>query len=587
MSTTAAGVRNLISLYLAPYRRSVAILALTVFGTLGLRLLNPAILSSFIDQATRGAAVEALTRQALLFLAAAIALQVLAVLENWCAAELGLRTTNRLRADLARHALSLEMAFHAAHTPGEMIERVDGDVGTLADLFSRFVVDVVGSVLLVLAVLVLMFTIDWLAGVAFTVFCAITFAVMMSLRDVAVSAFRNERRASAELFGFLEERLVGTEDVRANGAVGYVMRRLFEKSRPVWHSLVGASTISSAATGSARILFAVGTALALGIGAYLYTTGIATIGTVFLLFRYSDVLSQPLDRLARQLANLQQAGASAIRIGDLLSTKSRIRDDGTRQLPSHGALSLTAEKLTFAYVESEDGKVQNAVSQVDFRLEAGRVLGLLGRTGSGKTSLARLALRLYEPQGGRILVGEVPVGEVSVRDLRRRVAYVTQDVQLFDASLRENLTLFDESIDDARILGAFSQLELREWLATFGGRLDARLSGSEGGLSAGEAQLIALVRAFLRDPGLIVLDEATSRLDPITERRLGTALARLLAGRTAVIIAHRLETVERADMILILEHGRQVEFGERASLAGDSTSRLYGLLRAGAGEELA
>jgi ABC-type multidrug transport system fused ATPase/permease subunit len=548
------------------------------------------ILRSFIDLAADTAPMRDLVRQGLLFLAIAILLQGLTVLEDGMAANLGLLTTNRLRSDLTLHCLGLDMSFHKGHTPGEMIERVDGDVGNLANLFSRFLVEILGSVLLIAGVLVLMYTIDWRVGAAFTLFCAVALVILASMKDIAVPRYRKASQATAELFGFVEERLTGTEDVRGNGAVAWVIRGLLEHSRAAWRTKVAANTVGSVVAGVGWILFAIGSALSLALGAMLYQRGAATIGTVYLIFGYAQLLTQPIERLVRQLTDLQQAGASAVRIFDLLDLRPSILDKGTTSIPSGSALSVSLEGVSFAYRDdpsTEDPDGTNALSGIDFHLPPGTVLGLLGRTGSGKTSLARLLMRFYEPQQGRVCIGGVALPEIPLAVLRQRVALVTQDIQLFDASLRENITLFDPSIKDERIHETFERLGLTDWLAALSGGLETRLAQGGSRLSAGEAQLLAFARVFLREPGLIVLDEASSRLDPATEARLDRGMQGLLEGRTAIIIAHRLRTVQRADQILILEGGRQLEYGERRALAADGRSHFASLLRAGLEETLA
>jgi ABC-type multidrug transport system fused ATPase/permease subunit len=223
---------------------------------------------------------------------------------------------------------------------------------------------------------------------------------------------------------------------------------------------------------------------------------------------------------------------------------------------------------------------------INFTLQPGRVLGLLGRTGSGKTTLARLVFRLFDPTHGLIELGGVSLTLPQLKPLRQRVALVTQDVQLFQASVRDNLTFFDRSVPDERILEVIHELGLSAWYENLPKGLDTKLESGGRSLSAGEAQLLAFTRVFLKDPGLIILDEASSRLDPATEQLIERAMDRLLQNRTAIIIAHRLGTIHRTDEIMILEKGAIVEHGGRKALGADADSRFYHLLQTGLEEVL-
>jgi ABC-type multidrug transport system fused ATPase/permease subunit len=227
------------------------------------------------------------------------------------------------------------------------------------------------------------------------------------------------------------------------------------------------------------------------------------------------------------------------------------------------------------------------LSGVDLHLPAGQTLGLVGRTGSGKTTIARLVLRLYDPTEGVLRVGGVDLRRTDRSERRRRIGAVTQDVQLFAASVRDNLTLFrPELAGDDRLRAVLAEVGLGGWLAGLPDGLDTPLggqgtgAGAGAGVSAGEAQLLAFARAFLTDPGLVVLDEASSRLDPATEQRIEAAIDRLLTNRTAVLIAHRLSSLSRVDQIAVVADGRVVEYGPRAELATDPDSRFARLLAA-------
>jgi ATP-binding cassette subfamily B protein len=319
-----------------------------------------------------------------------------------------------------------------------------------------------------------------------------------------------------------------------------------------------------------------------------------------LIIAYISMLAGPLDILRIQSANLQRATSAINRVSELFRLQPRVRTVGTAILPP-GALSVRFNRVSFAYTEGEQADATAwteaaddaglVLRDVTFNVPAGRVLGVLGRTGSGKTTLTRLLFRLYDPISGTVMLGDNDIRDMPLDNLRARVGMVTQDVQLFSATLRDNIAFFDPTVSDERIAAALEALGLQDWIAAMPQGLDTRLTSGGEGMSAGEAQMLAFTRLLLKDPGLIILDEAASRLDPITEQRLQRAINRLLhppegvggtgglAGhRSAIIIAHRLHTLQQADDILILESGRVVEYGPRVQLAADPGSRFYSLL---------
>lgn len=573
----------LLKTYVGPYWRRAALLLVLLLIGVSLQLAGPQLLRGTIDAAAGGASNQFLALLAGLYLLAALLGQVVLVAEHYFGGALGWDTTNRLRVDLLRHCLRLDPPFFAANPPGALVARIDGDVTRLSKFFAELLVQLISNVLLLCGIMALSFILDWRAGLGIAIFALVTFFTLYGLRKVAVQPWENASRSDAELYGFLEERLSGTEDLRALGATGYAAAGLSTidgRLRRAWRR---AAAIGSIPISTALVLLAGAAALALGLGGWLYVRGEMSIGDAYLLFAYAELLRRPMEQFGRQIEELQQAGAGAVRVNELFNQRSNLLDGVGPPLPP-GPLGLNLNSVDFVYADGPQNPAapQPAVlHNITLQLHPGEVLGLLGRTGSGKSTLARLLFRLYDPTQGSVCLGGRDLRDLALNDLRSRIGFVTQDIQLFHASVRDNLTLFDADIPDQRMLGLLEELGLGSWLAHQPAGLDSMIAPDGSNLSAGESQLLALARVFLHDPGLVILDEASSRLDPATEALIEQAINRLLSGRTAVIIAHRLRTVQRADKILILEDGRMAEYGPRIALAANPQSRFAELLRIG------
>jgi ATP-binding cassette, subfamily B, bacterial len=582
MVTRSSSHWRLLAATLAPHRRVLVLLGIVLAAASALPLAGPQLLRRFVDDAIAGAPLAALLPLAGAYIALGLGAQVAAVGTAWVATRTAWTATNRLRVDAADHALRLDLGFHGVTSPGSVVERVDGDASAIARFFTDVVIRVVGAAAMLAGATLLVAREDWRVGLAMAVFTAFALAVAVRLRDRAVEPAAAERGAWAGWQGLITEHLDGAEDLRGLGARDHALDKQAQAATEQLHASLAAERAGAAIWSWMAGFFALGGALMLLAGWLLLRSGSITLGTVLLLFAYTQVIRQPLIELAEQLQEVQRAAAGAARIGDLLATRPAV-DAGGRGTLAHGPLALRLEGVSFGYRPAEP-----VLHEVDLEVPAGTVLGVVGASGSGKTTVARLALRLADPSAGRVLLGGMDLREVSAATLRRRVAVVTQDVHLLEGSVRDNLTVYGSvDADDDAIRAVLRDLGLGSWLARLTEGLDTVLGSTGTVLSAGEAQLLGLGRAFLRDPGLVVLDEASSRVDPATAELVEANLDRLLAGRTTVVIAHRLRAVERADAIAVLADGRVVEHGPRAALAADPHSRFAGLLaleRAEAGD---
>ena len=575
---------SLLRRYLGPQLPFVLTLGVLLLLSLGLQLFLPQIVRYFIDEAQRGAAVAALAATAGTFIAIAVLQQFVQVFATYFSERVGWTATNNIREDLAAHALSLDMSYHNDRTPGEMIERVDGDPNELGTFFSLFIFEMLGSLLLLIGILVLLLREDWRAGLALTAFVAVGMLVLISLRNIAVPYWKANRAASADSFGFLEERLAGTEDIRSNDAKPYVMRRFHELMRSWYAKALKAGIMSSIMFSTTMFMFGAGSAISLSVGAYLYFGGHISLGTVYLIFHYTQMLVMPINRFTQQLDSFQRASAAISRIRELDSIRKTVLDppaEDSVDLPQGKPLSVRFDGVTFAYGDDP------VLSERRARAEAGARPRPAGPHRQRQDHHDPPPLPPLRPvTAGVVRVGGQDIRRMPVTRLRRHISMVTQDVRLFHGTVRDNLTFFDESIPDDRLVEVIDELQMRPWLDSLPDGLDTRLLSEGAGLSAGEAQLLAFARVFLKGSGVLILDEASSRLDRGTEQMIERAVDRLVRDRTVIVIAHHLATIRRCDEIAILEHGSLVEHGDRERLAADPSTRFHRLLQTGLEEVL-
>jgi ATP-binding cassette, subfamily B, bacterial len=572
-----------LSRYLKPQIPQVGLMTILLLTGIALQLINPQVIRYFLDTAQAGGASRSLLLAALVFIAFAVLQQVMGLAARYTSLNVGWSATNHMRRDLALHVLRLDMPFHKQHTPGELIDRVNGDIDQLKNFFSEFAIRVLGDGLLLIGILVLLFRESFTVGVGMLVYTALTLLILRLIQGMAVSKWAAERRAGTEMYGYVEERISGAEEMRAAGAEAYALRRLYALMRSFLHHRRAAFVVSTLTYGLTNLVYVAGYAAGLALGVFLYARGEATLGTAYLITYYVGMLADPLQNIRGQIQDLQHATASIHRVQSILDLQPQVAEPThTIQTLPGGPLAVAYDNVSFHYDENE-----NVLHSVSFNIHPGRVLGILGRTGSGKSTLTRLLFRLYDPAQGQVRLGDIDIRQVSLSNLRQRVGMVTQDVQLFGASVRDNLTFFNRSITDEQLIAVLQDLRLWDWVQSLPQGLDTIMASGGKSLSAGEAQLLAFARVFLKDPGLVILDEASSRLDPSTETLMERAVDRLFTRRTGVVIAHRLKTIQRADDILILEDGRIVEFGPRQTLASDPQSHFHRLLQTGLEEVLA
>jgi ATP-binding cassette, subfamily B, bacterial len=488
----------------------------------------------------------------------------------------------RLRDRMVTRTLALPVSFFTDRSVGEVTDRLSTDVDTLArGVFvqgKRIAMGMLGAV----AALVTSITVDPRLTALFVPACAlIALAGWRAGRGVAM-AMRQVQGEWAEAAGTAEEAFGARDDLRQALGRGLVMRRWAEHShRVAAHSrrtVRARNRLTLATVGSLRLFQFV----TLVSGTTLALRGDIGVGSVWAAFGLVTLFSARIEDVLQSLPQLTEAVAAGQRVGELLAETPERATTVTDPLGTtvrwQEPVAVVFDRVSFAYGDGPD-----VLHEVSLTVRPGRSLAVVGRTGSGKTTLSRLVNRSLEPAPGSVYLDGVDVGGIDLAELRSHVGVISQRVELLQATVRDNVTLYNDGISDARVLAAFELLGLAEWLDALPAGLDSELGAGQVVLSAGEQQLIAFARLLVRNPSVVVLDEATARLDPGTEALLQGAAERLLAGRTAIIIAHRLATIAGVDDIAVLDGGRVVEHGTRRALLADGTTRFARLVEADGG----
>ncbi|SEO96774.1 ABC transporter ATP-binding protein [Trujillonella endophytica] len=476
-----------------------------------------------------------------------------------------------LRTRAFRHVHDLSVLHQQGQRRGSLVSRVTSDVDQLSTFMQWGGVLGVVSLGQLIVATVVMFVYSWqLTLLVLACFVPLAFAVRFFARKLA-TVYGVVRERVGDVLAAVSEAVVGASTVRAYGVRERTAARLDAAIDRHYRAQVEAQKTTAAVFVSGELVASFANAAVIVVGVLLGLAGDITPGTLIAFLFLVSLFVAPVQTASEVLNEAQNAVAGFRRVLDVLDTEPDVRDpaaDGAaaRDLPD-GPLGVRFEGVGFRYAPD----ARPALSGVDLELVPRRRVAIVGETGSGKTTFAKLVTRLMDPTEGRLLLGSpaagwVPLDEVAFASLRRRVVMVPQDGYLFDASVAANVRYGRPGLTDAEVTEAFTDLGLGDWLAGLPAGVDTPVGQRGESLSAGERQLVAIARAYVGDPDLLVLDEATSAVDPATERRLTAALDRLTSGRTTLTIAHRLSTAERADEVLVVDEGRVVQRGSHADL---------------------
>lgn len=561
--------------YLHPYRGLTALAVLLLLAGAGLALVGPLLTQRALDVAIPARDTGLLGTLALLFLAALVLEFIVEYGQTLLTTYLGQRVMYDLRMQIFGHLQRLSISYFDRNPVGRLMTRVTSDVETLNELFSSGVVTVFGDVFTLLAIMAMMLWIDWrLALVTFAVIPLVWLTARIFRRRVR-QAFGDIRVRLARLNAYLQERLSGMRVVQLFGREADSAARFAELNQEHLEAHRRSITIYAVFFPVVELLTAVAMALLLYYGGLRALAGTITVGVLAAFIQLTRRFFQPLQDLSEKFNLLQSAMASSERVFALLDQPVTVLEPvNPVRLPRPVRGEVRFEGVWFRY--SPEGPW--VLRDVSFTASPGQTVALVGHTGAGKTTIVNLLLRFYDPDRGRILIDGVDIRELSTSDLRSLIGFVQQDLFLFAGDIQHNLTL-DAPIPPEAARQAARRVGADRFIERLPAGYDHRLGERGRSLSVGERQLLSFARALALDPTILVLDEATSSVDAEAEGQIQRAIAELMAGRTSLVVAHRLSTILHADEILVLQHGEIRERGSHRELLAQRGlyERLYQL----------
>jgi len=548
--------------YLRPHRwRMGAALLLTLCES-SLTLLMPYLLKVAIDQYITPGDLSGLTRIVMWIGTAFLGVFVVSGCQRYLLSWVGQRVLTNLRGQLFRHLQRIQLGYHDTHIVGVTVSRVINDVAEINELLSQGVITLIGDLFVLVGIIVIMVSMSpRLALFTFSVLPLMFLATWLFSRQ-ARTAFRETRARVAAVVGDLAEDLSGMRAIQAFAQEEASQARFVRVNVENRNAYINAMSLSFIFLPAVEFLGMLATVIVLWFGGRFVVQGQVSIGVMVAFLSYVTRFFQPIQELSRLYTTLQSAMAGGEQVLKLLDTPLGVADlpEAVELPPIVGKVEL--ENVSFQYREG----TPTVLHDINLTIQPGQTVALVGHTGAGKTSIANLVARFYDVSSGAVLIDGIDIRQVTQESLRRQVRVVPQDPFLFSRTIAENIRYGQPDASDQAVDQAARQANAHDFIAALPGGYQTRILEGGVNLSVGQRQLLSIARAILADPRILILDEATANIDTMTEVLIQGALERLLAGRTAIVIAHRLSTVRNADWIYVLDQGHIIEQGGHSDL---------------------
>ncbi len=548
-----------------------------LFAATGMSLVGPLLVKRAIDVNIAAKDYRGLIITVCVYVLAQLVFLLLTYVQRWKLEAAGQKIITALRERLFAKVTEMSVSFFDKNPVGRLIARVESDTEAMRLLFTSAVVTFAGDVLMFLGMLGIMAYVNWKLMLLTGIIIPPIVVASIVFSKKTTPQFLTVRKRTADLTAFLAEHLQGSAVVQIFGREKQAADGMWHASQRKYKTAVRVELMVVAFFNSIFLTEVFGTGIILWYGGKWGLGGAVTIGTLVMFIGYLRRFFEPLHRFSEELSTFQRAFSGAQRAFELLDAEPEVMDKAAAKEWTRLEKAVEFENVWFSY--ANDGRDDWVLRDISITVPKGERWALVGATGGGKTSIISLLLRFYQPQRGRILVDGIDINDIRQTELRSKVGLVLQDIFLFPGNVLENLRMGDERITPERVMEAACRLGVDDVIRRLPKGLDTELAERGENLSTGERQLLSFLRAMLVDPDILVLDEATSSVDPQTERLLQCAMAELMAGRTSVVIAHRLSTVVDADNILVIHNGEITERGKHEQLLerGGYYSKLFTL----------
>ncbi|AMR88273.1 ABC transporter ATP-binding protein [Bacillus thuringiensis] len=547
--------------YMGYQKVSLMLAMILVFITTVLSLLGPYYMGVIIDDYIVPKDVSGTIRMCMLLIAIYGTSVVFIWLQTFIMNNVALKTIQKIRQDIFEKIQTLSLRFFDIRSQGELMSRVTNDIDNLNQALTQSVVQIISSALTFIGVTIAMFSLNFMLASMTLLIIPTMYVVTKKLVTRSGENFAKRQKALGELNGFAEEAIIGVDIITLYGKEKETIKKFDRFNEQLRQAFIKSDTYAAFFYPSMNFINNLGMGLVIGAGSMMVVSGITTVGVVTTFINYFRQFARPLSQFSMLMNTIQAAAAGGERVFEIMDEVPEIRNKKATCLAATLQGDILFENVSFGYV-----KEKQILKNISLHAKAGETIALVGPTGSGKTTIINLLTRFYDIQQGKITIDEKDIQEYDIHSLRSKIGVVLQDTYLFAGTIMENIRYGRLQASDKEVMAAAKAAAAHSFIKHLPNQYETIITSKGSNLSQGQKQLLAIARAILADVDILILDEATSNIDTRTELHIQAGLNNVMEGRTSIVIAHRLKTIEKADKILVIKEGTIVETGNHTSL---------------------